>query len=170
MMILNSTDDDIDTIFQLYNVATEHQKKLAPKHWKGFERGLIEKEITEKRHWKIIDEKQLACTFATTFNDALIWGEQDHQPSLYIHRIATHADFRGRSYVSRIIEWAKAFARANGRDFIRMDTGSGNEKLDEYYIRCGFEYLGIVQLGDAGDLPEHYQNGSFSLFEMRVGS
>ena len=169
MTIQNSIKEDIGTIFQLYDAATDLQKKLAPKHWKGFDRKLIEKEIDEKRHWKIMDEGQLACTFATTFNDAVIWGEKNDQPALYIHRIATHHDFRGRSYVNRIVEWAEEFARANGKDFIRMDTGSGNQRLNDYYIRCGFEYLGIVQMGDAGDLPEHYQNGSFSLFEMQVG-
>lgn len=49
-----------------------------------------------------------------------------------------------------------------------MDTGSGNEKLNSYYVGCGFRYLGITQLNNTDGLPDHYKAGSSSLFEIDI--
>ncbi|PSL44356.1 acetyltransferase (GNAT) family protein [Chitinophaga niastensis] len=168
MRIENSTLADVDTIFKLYDEGTHYQKSVAKKHWQGFERSLVENEIKEKRQWKIIADEQVVCVFAIAFNDPLIWKEKDNDPAVYIHRIATNPLFRGNSYVKHIITWAKEYARNINKDFIRMDTGSGNERLNNYYISCGFTYLGITTLGDSDGLPAHYRGGSSSLFEIRL--
>ncbi|MBB6502175.1 GNAT family N-acetyltransferase [Pedobacter cryoconitis] len=167
--ILRSTPKDIDAIFDLYDQATEYQKKTGGGlYWQGFERSLIQKEMEENRHFKIMVDGQLACTFCIAHQDPLIWKEKDKDPAVYIHRIATNPALRGNSYVKHIVSWATAFARANQRSFVRMDTGSGNEKLNNYYISCGFNYLGVTQLEDTSGLPKHYEHGSFSLFEIPV--
>lgn len=168
MKILNSIPKDIATIFNLYEAGTAYQKSVSKKHWQGFEQSLIETEIKEKRQWKIIVGGQIACVFAITFNDPHIWQEKDKDSAIYIHRIATNPDFRGNNFVKHIIDWAKRYAKKKGIAFIRMDTGSGNEKLNNYYIKCGFTYLGIVEIGETADLPAHYKGGSSSLFEIKI--
>ncbi|HZE83743.1 MAG TPA: GNAT family N-acetyltransferase [Puia sp.] len=168
MEIINSTAEDISSIFRLYDEGTAYQKSVAKKHWQGFDRAVIETEIREGRQWKIMAGDEIACVFAIAFNDPLIWQEKDKDPAIYIHRIATNPLFRGRGYVKHIVAWAKEYARAKGKDFIRMDTGSGNEKLNNYYSSCGFTYLGITEIRDAGNLPAHYKAGSSSLFELPV--
>ncbi|MCF2447722.1 GNAT family N-acetyltransferase [Dyadobacter sp. CY345] len=168
MEILKSKYEDIDKIFELYQQGTEHQKTVAIKHWKGFERSLIEKEISEERQYKIVVDQTIVCVFAIDYNDPLIWGERDKDPSIYIHRIATNPDFRGQFFVKKIVEWAKNHAKAIRKKFIRMDTGSGNEKLNSYYERCGFKYLGVVTLGNSESLPAHYKHGASSLFEIQL--
>ena len=168
MKIVNSTIHDIDRIFELYDLATAYQKQVAKKHWQGFERTLVEREISEQRQWKILVNDQIACVFMTAFNDPFIWKERDTDPSIYIHRIATDPSFRGQHFVKHIVAWARTYAQANQLQFIRLDTGSGNEKINNYYTSCGFTYLGIAEPGIAPDLPAHYQNGSFSLFEIKL--
>ena len=42
LKIINSTIEDIETIFKLYDDAIAHQKKDFHKHWAGFDRSLIE--------------------------------------------------------------------------------------------------------------------------------
>ena len=50
-----------------------------------------------------------------------------------------------------------------------MDTGSGNERLINYYSRCGFAILDTnVKVDYTPDLPAHYENGVFTLLEMAV--
>lgn len=166
MEITHSTSKDIDAIFNLYDQATEHMKKVGLLFWQGFERSLIQKEIDENRHFKILVDGQLACTFCITLSDPAIWKEKDKDPSVYIHRIATNPLLRGNSYVKHIVAWATQFARENKRSFVRLDTGSGNDKLNNYYISCGFNYLGVTKLDDVSSLPAHYKHGSFSLFEI----
>jgi len=165
--VLNSRLSDIDTIFQFYDMAVAHQKKVFNKHWQGFSRDLIETEIEDSRQYKILVDGEVACIFAVTFNDKLIWGERD-QDSIYIHRIVTRPEFRGLSFVKEIIKWAKTFAFQNGIKFIRMDTWADNAKLLDYYTGCGFDYVGVVNMDDTNGLPKHYEGISLSLFEIKV--
>ncbi|RZK07320.1 MAG: GNAT family N-acetyltransferase [Flavobacterium sp.] len=167
MEVLNSRLSDIDIIFEFYDLAVAHQKKVFNKHWQGFSRDLVETEIAENRQYKILVDDEVACIFAVTFDDKLIWGDRD-KDSIYIHRIVTHPEFRGYSFVKEIIKWAKTFASQNGIKFVRMDTWADNEKLLDYYTGCGFEYVGVVNMDDTKGLPKHYEGISLSLFEIKV--
>jgi ribosomal protein S18 acetylase RimI-like enzyme len=167
MQVLNSTIEDIDRIFELYDEAIDYQKKVFHKQWEGFDRSLVEKEILENRQWKIIIDDEVACIFVLTYSDALFWKEKDEQPSIYIHRIVTNPKFRGASFVLAIIEWARVFCTLNNKQFIRMDTWGDNEKLIDYYVKCGFKFIGIVPLDNTEGLPSHYK-GTLALFEIQL--
>ncbi|KQR72203.1 N-acetyltransferase [Pedobacter sp. Leaf176] len=167
IQVLNSQISDIDTIFMFYDMAVAHQKKVFNKHWQGFSNELIETEIQEHRQFKIVVDGVVACIFAVTYADKLIWGDRD-KDSIYIHRIVTHSQFRGYAFVKEIIKWAKEFAPIRGIKFIRMDTWADNEKLLEYYTGCGFDYVGVVTMEKTEGLPKHYEGISLSLFEIKV--
>ncbi|MEQ7801304.1 GNAT family N-acetyltransferase [Pedobacter sp. ASV1-7] len=168
MKFIQSTHQDIDGIFQLYNYATTYQGEVGTLKWQGFERSMVEKTIDQHLQWQIMLDDELACVFTLTLNDPLIWEEKDKDPAIYIHRIATNPKFRGKHFVKHIVEWVKKYALENGKLYVRMDTGSGNERLNNYYISCGFNYLGVVKLKNTAGLPKHYQDGSFSLFEIKL--
>lgn len=168
MKIIKSSKENIEAIFKIYEEATSYQKTVAKKTWRGFERTLIEKEIEENRHFVIKEEDEIASTFVITFNDEIIWKEASLQPSVYIHRIATNPNFRGKGYVKKIVEWTINYAKENDKLYVRLDTHSGNERINEYYVSCGFTYKGISEIEWTSDLPEHYKEGSFSLFEIKI--
>jgi ribosomal protein S18 acetylase RimI-like enzyme len=167
MEIKNSTLEDIDAIFALYDQATAYQKTVFHKNWEGFDRAMVTTEINENRQWKIVINGQIACIFALTFNDVLFWKEKDAQPSIYIHRIVTDSAFRGVGFVNKILDWAKIYCRNNGKDYIRMDTWGDNPKLIDYYVRCGFNYVGTIDLDNTEGLPIHYK-GTLALFEIKI--
>ncbi len=166
MEIQNSTIDDIDEIFRLYKVATDLQEAKAVVPWPEFDRTLIENEIDESRQWKIIIDKKVACVWATTFNDPSIWEDRNIDPAVYIHRIATNPDFKGKKLVSEIVGWAVKYANSYNKQFIRMDTVGNNQKLIEHYKNCGFKFLEFSKLKNTTGLPAHYQNATVSLFEI----
>ena len=168
MEFLKTKNEDINAVFDIYNAATSYQKTVNNKSWRGFERTLIEKEIKENRHFVIKEENEIACTFVLTFNDLIIWKEASADPAIYLHRIATNPKFRGQSYVKKIVEWAKKYAKENNKSYIRLDTHSGNERINKYYMSCGFDYKGISTIEWTSELPEHYKEGSFSLFEIKL--
>lgn len=168
MKILNSSPEDIEEIFKLYDAAVEYQKTKSNKHWLPFDRKLIETEIEGKRQWKIIVDGEIACIFATAYDDPLIWGERSREPAVYIHRIVTNPQFRGNNYVSEIVNWARDFGKENDKKFIRMDTWGDNEKLKDYYIKCGFDFLGVIAPTEIEKLPKHYEGITLSLFEIRI--
>lgn len=169
MEIQHSTLADIDEIFRLYGLATAYMRtKPNVVVWPTFERKMVEQEIAENRQWKILIDGKIACVWATTFSDEQIWEERNKDAAVYIHRIATNPDFRGRNLVAQIVAWSKTFARKNNKDYVRLDTMGENQKLIEHYTKMGFTFLGMFDMKNTKGLPEHYQNGQAALFELKI--
>ena len=169
MRIENAFADDIDTIFDLYDKAIEFQKTVFDKHWLGFDAGLVKTEIAEKRLWKIVVDGQTACIFSVAYADPIIWSETSGESAMYIHRIVTDHDFRGRGFVKLITEWALSHAREQGLRYVRMDTCGDNRKLIDYYQACGFKFVGLMTPEESETMPKHYSGISLSLFEIDLG-
>jgi len=168
IQVEHSTHADADAIFALYDDAIAYQKQVGNNHWLGFAAELVAAEINENRHYKVLAYGGIAGTFCVTFSDPEIWKELNDTPAIYIHRIATGQQSRGLNLVKHIVTWAKEYALNNNLSFVRMDTGSGNDRLINYYISCGFTYLGDTTINYKPGMPAHYENGSFALLEMRV--
>ena len=168
MQIMNSTIADIPVMLELYDIAREYQKEKSMRHWLSFDPVLLKKEIEERRQWKIVEEDIITCIFLTAYEDPFIWGEKNNDPAIYLHRIVTNPLYRGNNYVMKIIEWAKKHAADMGKKFIRVDTWGDNPKLIDYYIKCGFNFLGIITPEATDKLPEHYSCISLSLLEIEV--
>ncbi|MGH9821279.1 MAG: GNAT family N-acetyltransferase [Pyrinomonadaceae bacterium] len=166
MLFENVAAEDIETVFELYDKGIEFQKTVFDKTWLGFDAEFINKEIDERRLWKITEDRQTACIYSITYADPIIWGKNSGESAMYIHRIVTNPDFRGRAYVRAITVWAKEFARAHDLRFVRMDTWGDNQKLIDYYKDCGFTYLGMMTPELSDELPRHYVGISLSLFEI----
>ena len=168
MEIQYSKPADIETIFSLYRAAVDYQRINGYNLWPEFERPLIEKEISEKRHYKITEGDNIACVFSVLYSDPLIWEEYDKEPSVYLHRISTNPAFKGKGIMNLITGWAKEHAKQNQKRFIRMDTWGDNEKLKTYYVNCGFTYLRQKSLPQPNPLPQHYWGLTLSLFEIAL--
>jgi GNAT superfamily N-acetyltransferase len=168
MEITNCNLADLDFIFSLYRHATAYQQQRNSAVWPEFDPEMVKTEIAEKRKWKMTEDGNTVCIWATTFDDPLIWEEKNADPSVYIHRIATNPDHRGHNLVQKIVEWSKEYASAHQKKYVRLDTVGKNEKLIEHYTNSGFDYLGLIKLKNTEGLPAHYDNASVSLFELAV--
>lgn len=161
--------NDIDEIFLLYGWATQLQESKGMVEWPSFPRSLVEMEVEEGRIWKLMLADTIACVWSITFNDAQIWEAKEKDDAIYIHRIATHPEFRGNNFVHRIVGWSKSYASSLGRKYVRLDTIGRNQKLIDLYTAAGFRFLGVFHLQNMQGLPEHYhRNKDCLLFEMAV--
>jgi len=169
--IKNSSLDDVNTILTLYDAAIELQTQKNMVVWPKFERAFIEKEIRDKRQWKIMIGSEIACNWSITFDDKEIWGEKDDNNSIYIHRLAANPAFRGNRFIDVIVPWAKAHALSNGRRYVRLDTLGNNTRLIEYYTSAGFDFLGIFKLTNTRNLAAHYQREpNCCFFEIAINN
>ena len=169
MEIKNCLMSDANEILSLYEAARNLQTQKKMVIWPSFEKSFIEREIQEKRQWKIVYHNILACNWAITFEDKEIWGEKEKKDAIYIHRICTNATLRGNRYIDTIVEWSKEYASKTGKQFVRLDTLGNNTKLIEHYTSAGFKFLGMFKLTDTATLPSHYQNEpNCCLFEIDV--
>lgn len=169
MEIKNCIKGDSTKILALYEAARSLQIERKMVVWPSFEADFLEKEIEEKRQWKIEENGVMACNWAITFEDKEIWEEKDQNDAIYLHRICNNPNFRGNRYMDTITEWAKTYAKEQGRPFVRLDTLGKNTKLIKHYTSAGFDFLGIFHLKSTEGLPAHYQNEKdCCLFEMKV--
>lgn len=168
MNIKNSEISDLEKIFGLYRVASEYMKSKNQVAWPEFEKQMIIAEINDLRQWKLLINGVVACIWATTLNDELIWGTQDKEPSIYIHRIATSPDFRGQKLTKHIVHWADAYCQEHDLTHVRLDTVGLNKGLIAHYENLGFTFLGAKELMNTVGLPQHYQEGPVCLFQRTV--
>lgn len=169
LCIVNSDLQDVDTIFSLFDSAIAYQQKNGYDLWPQFSREMIQNEIAEKRHWKIMDDDIIACIFSVLYSDPVIWGlERDKEPAVYLHRITINPGYKGRNMMQLIKDWAIQHARELNKKYVRMDTWGNNISIRNYYIQCGFPHIGQQQLGQAEGLPSHYGGTLLSLFEIEV--
>ncbi|MFZ4544062.1 MAG: GNAT family N-acetyltransferase [Saprospiraceae bacterium] len=167
MEISNCNTFDLGVILELYDHARALQTERNMVVWPEFEHALIENEIDENRQWKMLIDNVMVCNWAITFEDKEIWEEKDQNDSIFIHRICNNPLMRGNRYIDHIVDWAKTYARAKGKQYVRLDTLGNNTRLIELYTSAGFEFLGMFLLSDTTTLPEHYQKEpNCCLFEI----
>lgn len=166
--IIASSIEDMDCIFSFFESAIAYQKSHNYDLWPVFSRDLIKKEIEDGRNWKITDDKLTLGFFSVLYNDPIIWKERDKDPAVYLHRIVVNPQAKGLKLMTIIREWAIAHARECGKHYVRMDTWGNNENLRNYYISCGYQYIGQQYLENADGLPAHYGGSVLSLFEIKV--
>ena len=168
MNIENCTISDLKTIENLYTNARKIQLEKKAVVWPIFESNDILDAINDKRKYKICINNQIACVFTYTFEDQSIWGNLDKNDAIYIHKIATNANFRGNNLVQQLTDFSKKQAISMNKSFLRMDTVGENQGLISYYTKCGFEFLGLKKLDNFDDLPAHYHDASVSLFQLKI--
>ena len=113
MDVVNSTLHDLSNIFDLYKTATELIKSKNQVAWPTFSKNLITQEIEENRQWKLIIDNKIACVWATTDSDPQIWKKRNEDPAIYIHRISTNPEFRGKHLVNDIVKWSISYVKEN---------------------------------------------------------
>lgn len=168
MIAIPSEISDLEEIFSLYRGATELMREKGVTVWPEFDREMVASEIREGRQWKFLVDGEIACVWAVAYSDPEIWGERNSDPSIYIHRIATHPGLRGKGFVSHIVRWALDHAGSRNLRYVRMDTVGENHGLIDHYRKHGFGFLGLSTLKETGNLPAHYQNATVSLFQIEV--
>lgn len=168
MVIKNSTHDDLQTIMDMYRNASTYMRSKNQIAWPEFDTEWIADEINNQQQWKLIIEGKIACIWMTAFEDPLIWGKNEQNPSLYLHRITTHTHFRGQGVSRHLFNWADRFAVRNQLSFIRMDTVGENDGLIQLYGIYGFSLVGMQDLTNEKSLPLHYREGPVCLFQKEV--
>ncbi|MDO1514104.1 GNAT family N-acetyltransferase [Maribacter confluentis] len=169
MVIKKSNLLDIEEIFKLYRIASDFQRsKQEVVVWSEFDRTMVVQEIDQKRQFKLLIDNTIACIWAITFSDPQIWGARNADTAIYIHRIATNPEFRGRNFVGSIVNWAKKYAALKQKRYIRLDTIGENNGLIRHYTTAGFDFLGMFELDNVDELPPHYKEGPACLFEIDI--
>jgi len=74
--------------------------------------------------------------------DQEIWGEENQESALFLHRLAINRKFAGKNMGRSIMKWVEDSAPAMGSTIIRLDCLASNSTLNEFYKGLGYTYVG----------------------------
>lgn len=150
-MVRLATEKDIDRILEIYDMAKHFMHTNGnPTQWNGKypERELILDDIQKEHFFVIVDEEddKVCGCFALIDGDdptyEYIEGEwKSYEPYATIHRIASSGTRKG------IFSECVSFARGK-YDHLRVDTHEDNKPMQRVVSENGFEYAGIIYIGD----------------------
>ncbi|MDQ6842974.1 MAG: GNAT family N-acetyltransferase [Bacteroidota bacterium] len=166
--IINTTKEDLEFIYSLFEEAIAYQKRKNFPVWNGFDKDVLIKDVEQKQHYKIIIEKEIACVFSVLKADPLIWQEKEKGDAIYLHRIVAAPKYKGQKQFEKVLKWSIDFARQHEIKFIRMDTWAHNANIIDYYKSYGFNLLQNVKTPDTPDLPIQNRNLEVALLEYTV--
>lgn len=168
MTITYQTHDDLEIIYWLYEQAIAFQREKGYQVWNGYDANTIADDLKYQYGFKMVEQGEIIGIFSLIPSDPIIWGDKDQNDALYLHRVMTNPNFRGRNLVGDMIEYAAKYTHEKGKSFLRLDTWAANPKIIAYYERFGFTYLGNRQMPDSLDLPVQARNLNLALMEMKV--
>lgn len=167
-VIENTTPDDLEFIFGLFDRSVEYQEKKGFPVWRSYDKDTLRQDVENKNQYKIITESQIGIVFSVGYSDELIWGELENGDSVYLHRIVVNPECKGQRLFGVILEWTIQHAKSKGLDYVRMDTWADNPTLMNYYTSFGFSFTGNCVAPDAEDLPTHNRNLELALLQLEV--
>ena len=88
-----------------------------------------------------------AATFKYQPEDPVTWPDAVPGEASYIHRIAILRIYAGGVVSSKLLQWAAARARAEGKAFLRLDCDSVRPRLRAMYEQFGFVHHSDRQVG-----------------------
>jgi ribosomal protein S18 acetylase RimI-like enzyme len=166
--ITNTTLQDLNIIYWLFDEATKLQNKNGYKVWESIDKEALQDDIKNILQFKVVRDEDILGIFSIQFNDPFIWRERDQKDAIYLHRIVVNPNFKGQKLFEKVLTWAIQLAKQENQKFLRMDTWADNYQLIEYYKSYGFQFIENYKTPDIQELPIQNRNLDVALLEMTV--
>jgi GNAT superfamily N-acetyltransferase len=160
-----SVESDLSYFKNYWERAVAYQKLNSLPCWHDFPDRIIIEEIQTGRHFTIREDGVMSGYVSVSFADPEIWEELEDGRAIYLHRMCVNPDRKGNQLAGIILKWALAHSKSMRRDYVRIDTWASNNRLIEYYLRCGFVAFGKKRPSHPEKLPPHYSNIELMLFQ-----
>jgi len=72
--------------------------------------------------------------------DIDLWGDEGHEESFYVHRLAIDRDYAGQGIGRAVMDWVEHGIRIEGKSRIRLDCIESNDTLYRFYSSAGFTH------------------------------
>jgi len=86
------------------------------------------------------DVEETVGTITLRWSDKEFWGDLPAD-SGYVHKLAIKRSYGGKRLGLRMLQWAEAEARAEGKRHLRLDCLASNKTIHDYYEKAGFVHV-----------------------------
>ncbi len=104
-----------------------------------FRRSILEN-IDRGEVYVVKDLKATVGTVTLQWSDKKFWDDLPLNAG-YVHKLAIKRSYGGQMLGLRVLQWAEAKARAEGKRYLRLDCLAGNKTIREYYEKAGFIHI-----------------------------
>ncbi|MEB1808856.1 MAG: GNAT family N-acetyltransferase [Bacillaceae bacterium] len=137
--------EDQTEILTIYNETTLHLLKREIKQWEyPWDAEIILKEIKKNESYVVLFNRTFAGAFCMSPLEKLSTLTIEPE-GVYLSKIAILPKYQGKNLGSEVVNFACSFAKQRNLA-LYLDCWAGNEKLKEFYLGNGLEYI--------GDFPE----------------
>lgn len=170
IVVRNATANDIDAIACLYDDLNDYlaTHENYPRWKKGAypTRKHAEEALEEGKLYVAIIGGEVAGTVVYSDEQeesyrAVAWQIEYDVPAIIIHKLAVLPKYFGCGVGKALLEYAEVIGRNQGAKAIRIDTYEENLPAARLYEKCGYTYIGLVDLG----LEEIYGLKWYKAFE-----
>ena len=173
IFIRKATMEDIDEIECLYNTLNDYlaEHENGPKWKKGVYplREHAEEALGEGTLYVAVIDEKIAGTVVFSRDQGEVYRDINWQiefdvPVFVICKLAVHPNYLRCGVAQSLLNYATALGAQSGIKAIRLDTYEGNIPAAKLYERCGFKYMGMIDLG----LEEVYGLKWYRVYEKLV--
>lgn len=148
--ITRATLEDAPDVIDLLKETARWVKDKHVRQWSDLLDGkldpLIISTIVQHETFMIKKDGQLVATFSLNEVqidlDKRVWGELD-DGAVYLHKLAVSPRHIGSGLGKEIIAYAAQYVKEKGKPYLRLDCVGDNEKLVNFYTKCGFTKVGM---------------------------
>lgn len=156
VIVRKATTDDIDAIEYLYNNLNDYlaTHENYPRWKKGIYpiREDAEEALIKSNLYVATIDGKVAGTVVYS-NDqgdayqAIDWQIEFDVPAIIICKLAVLPEYFGCGVGKALLDYAEIIGKWQGAKAIRLDTYEENLPAVRLYEKCGFKYMGMVDLG-----------------------
>ena len=171
--IRKATIHDIDEIEYLYDDLNDYleEHENGPRWKKGVYpvRENAEEALGESTLYvAVIDEKIVGTVVLSRKQDEAYkevdWQIEYDVPVFVVGVLAVHPNYLGRGVAQSLLNYATVLGKECGIKAIRLDTYEENIPAAKLYEKCGFTYMGLLDLG----LEELYGLKWYKVYERLI--
>lgn len=147
---------DIDKITQMYEHGSKSLKKDNVDQWQGNDKPDREELLKIIDEIYVLDDNGAVCTarimeYDNQYDEIYNGKWLNNSKNYYsIHRVATLEDKKRQGYAKIMFEYIENLAVENNIKSIKIDTHSGNKKMQRFLEKLDYKYCGeiILSIGD----------------------
>lgn len=144
-----ASDSDSNQISSLLKEVAQWIRSKNIDQWQYLLQGGDDEEISQaisnQLTYKVLEGTELIGTFTLSPTqsewDVHIFGPEEDQNSLYLHRLAVVPRKMGKGIGMAIIQWIQENIQTD-KKYLKLDCVAHNKKLNQFYQKNGFEYIG----------------------------
>lgn len=149
--IIPAGEADLPAVFDLIDQRIHWLQERSNPQWDTYREAYPDEyfhALVRKQQLYLLKVEDTVAAMAALFASDSLW--TNGAAALYVHNLAADARFPGAGRA--ILEFCEAQARAQNRDFLRLDCSAKNPKLNEYYESLGFAFVATAP-GDEYYIP-----------------